>query len=374
MAAYSRRMIPRRPCAAVVLAISLAAPGPVAGQDTVSRLPAAYLTALASYRAGDLAAAFGKLQELGESEVTEITRRLMRPDVASGSTWPRLLTAAILLHTEAFLIRAEAGGPAAASDAYIASARVLVRRLLQLAQDGEPGIGERERTFARDWYLLLVSFQHGHAEIGWSRAHLDEALKSFPKDPHLTLARGSGHEMLSDLSTGYINYFDASGRYIRQASVDADDELREAIRWLEQAVALEPELMEARLRLGRLLYRRGDFDRAAKELEAARQLAWLDELRYLALVFRGMVEAARGSYDQADSSYTDALRLLPTGQTAAIAKAETAYLRGRVGEAAATMQATLQQMKKEDPWWNYMTGEYWHFEHRLELIRKYVQQ
>ena len=360
-------------CAAAVLAIALAAPGAVAGQDADSRLPADYLTALASYRAGDLAAAFGKLQELGGSEVTEITRRLMRPDVAGASSWPRLLTAAILLHTEAFLIRSEAGGPAA-SDAFLLSARLLVRRLLQLAEDGQPGIGERERTFARDWYLLLVAVQHGRSEVGWSRAYLEEALKSFPKDPYLTLALGSNHEMLSDLSAGYVNYVDASGRYLRQGSVDAEDELRDATRCMEQAVALAPRLFEARLRLGRLLYRRGELDRAATELEAARRLAPQDELKYLALLFSGMVEAARGSYEQADGLYTDALRLLPTGQTVAIAKAETAYLRGRVSEAAATVQATLLQTKKDDPWWGYMSGEFWHLEHRLEWIRKYVQQ
>ena len=87
-----------------------------------------------------------------------------------------------------------------------------------------------------------------------------------------------------------------------------------------------------------------------------------------------MVEAARGSYEQADGLYTDALRLLPTGQTVAIARAETAYLRGRVSEAAATVQATLLQTKKDDQWWGYMSGEFWHLEHRLEWIRKYVQQ
>ena len=373
MAAYSRRMIPRRPCAAVVLAISLAAPGLAAGQDTVSRLPAAYLTALASYRAGDLAAAFGKLQELGESEVTEITRRLMRPDVASGSNWPRLLTAAILLHTEVFLIRAEAG-PTPARDVYLLSAHSLVRRLIQLARAGQPGIGESERMLARDWYLLLVSDQHGRADMGRSRAYLEEALKSFPKDAHLTLALGADHEMLSDQSAGYVTYLDTQGRFRRQSEVDADDELGEAIRYMEQAVALDPKQVEGRLRLGRLLYRRGELDHAAQELDAARQLTSEDELRYLALLFRGMVEAARGQYERADILYTDALRLVPTGQTAAIAKAETAYLRGRVGEAAATIQATLQQAKKDDPWWVYTIGEWWHFDHRLERIRRYVQQ
>jgi D-alanyl-D-alanine dipeptidase len=36
--------------------------------------------------------------------------------------------------------------------------------------------------------------------------------------------------------------------------------------------------------------------------------------------------------------------------------------------------ATLQQAKKDDPWWVYNIGEWWHFEHRLAWIRKYVQQ
>ena len=161
-------------------------------------------------------------------------------------------------------------------------------------EDGQPGIGESERMLARDWYLLLVSEQHGRADIGRSRAYLEEALKSFPKDAHLTLALGADHEMLSDQSAGYVTYFDTEGRIRRQSEVDADDELREAIRYMEQAVALDPKQVEGRLRLGRLLYRRGELDHAAQELDAARQLTSQHELRYLALLFRGMVEAARG--------------------------------------------------------------------------------
>ena len=113
-------MISSRWCAAVVLAISLAAAGPVdaAGQEPAQRLPPAYLTALSYYRAGDLSAAFGKLNELSTSDLSDITRRLIRPDAAWDSSWPRLLTAAIMLHTEAFFIRTEAH-PAPAFDSYI---------------------------------------------------------------------------------------------------------------------------------------------------------------------------------------------------------------------------------------------------------------
>ena len=136
---------------------------------TDSRLPATYLTALASYRAGDPAVAFGKLQELGESEVTEITwapdapRRGVRIELAAARRRPSCL------HTEAFLIREEAG-PWPTGDVYLLTAYPFVRRLLALAREGQPGIGESERILARDGYPLLASVQHGRADIGRSRA------------------------------------------------------------------------------------------------------------------------------------------------------------------------------------------------------------
>jgi len=357
----------------VGLALSLTGAADTAGQDAPQRLPPAYLTALSNYRAGDLTAAFGNVKELEAADLSEITGRLMRPDAAPGSSWSRLLTAAIMLHTEVFFIRAEAH-PAPAYDPYIRSAHSLVRRLIEAGREGERGFGEAERIFARDWYLLLISFQHGRAEIGWSRAYLEEALKLFPKDPHFTLARGSDYEMLSDMRAGYLRTIDAQGGVRGQSKVNPDRELQEAVRWFEQAIALEPSLVEARLRLGRVLYRRGEYDRAAQQLDAVRQSSPWKELTYLALVFRGMAEAARGAYEPAEGFYAEARRLLPRGQTAAIASAEAAYLRGRVSDAGATIKATLQQPNKEDPWWVYISGEYWHFEGRLETLRKYVRQ
>lgn len=365
----------RRGYAAVLLVMLFVSSGGIgaSGQDTPSRLPGAYLTALASYRAGDLAAAFGKLRALDAPAFAEINKTLLRGDVASGASWARLLTAAMLLHTEAFIIRAEAG-PAFPSDPYILSARSLARHVLRLADDGQQGFGAKERTLVRNWYLLLVSMQHGRADMGWSRAYLAEAMQAFPNDPNLTLALGSDHEMVSDISKGYLNHVDVLGRFRRQDEVDAGNELRDAIRYLERAVALEPKMMEARLRLGRVLYRRGDLEKAAQELDAALQLAPRDELRYLALVFRGRVEAARGNFERADAIYSDAIRVLPKGQVAVIAKAEAAYLGGRASEAAAMVQAMLQLPEKGDPWWLYISGEWWHFEYRLEWIRNYVQQ
>jgi len=358
----------------VTIAIVLLGGRNLAGaQEPGSRLPAAYLTALASYRAGDLSAAFKKLESLDQAELTEVTRRLQRKDSAGGTSWPRLLTAAILLHTEAFLIRAEAG-PVPASDPYLESAYVLVRRLLKLADEGEPGAGPTERMFVRDWYLLMVSFQHGRAAVGWSRAYLTEALEAFPRDPALTLALAADHEMLSDLTAGQIRYLDTAGRVRRQSGVDASAELREAIRLLSEVKAATPNMVEARMRLGRLLYRHGDLDAAARELAAARPLATQDEIVYLVALFSGMVEAARGHDERAGTFYAEARRRMPQAQSAIVAEAEAAYVAGRSREAAAIIQEALQQTDKQDPWWIYIMGEWWHFEPWLAGIRKYVQQ
>jgi tetratricopeptide (TPR) repeat protein len=360
----------RRFVAASILACCLLPAGHALAQE---RLPAAYLSALASYRAGDLASAFTKLDQLDEPELLDVTKRLLRRDVAAGSNWPRLLTAAILLHTEAFLIRAEAG-PAPPSDPYFSSAYTMVRRLLELADDKAAGAGATERTFVRDWYLLLVALQHGRGEVGWSRALLTEALRAFPKEPNLTIALASDHEMLSDVSAGFIRTVDTTGSFRRDRAVDAGEELREAIRLFSQVTVTTPDMVEARLRLGRLLYRRGELDAAARELAAARSLTTQGDVVYLIALFSGMVEAARGDYQGAGTFYAEARRLMPQAQSVIVAEAETAYLSGRAGEAAATIQKTLRQAEKQDPWWGYMMGEWWHFESRLASIRRYVQR
>jgi tetratricopeptide (TPR) repeat protein len=336
-------------------------------------LPASFLSALAAYRAADLAAAMTHLTAIDETELPEITKILTRPGLTRGPAWAGMLVAGALLYTEKFLIRVEAGR-FNADDPYLASARTLIRSLIQLAKDGEPGFTGRERSFARDWYLLMVALQHGHSDIGWSTGYLSEALDLFPGDAQLTLASGSNHEILSELSTGSITRVDSIGRFRGQARIDPGDELDDATRLFKAAAAAAPDLVETRLRLGRSLYRQGSLDAAAGELDAALRLPAPPQVRYLALLFRGLVDAGRERWTDADRFYAEALQLMPLAQTVVIARSEAAYSSGRAAEAAAAMQAMLQQRRREDPWWMYIQGEAWHFEARLTALRLYVQE
>jgi tetratricopeptide (TPR) repeat protein len=336
-------------------------------------LPPEYLTALSSYRAGNLAGALASLNTLGEAGMLDVTRQLMRADVAEPRLWPRLMTAAILLHTEIFFVRAEARN-IAVDDPFLISAHNLTRRLLKLAEDRQPFIGEDQRRFALEWYLLVIAYRHGRGDVGWSRAYIEEARKTFPREPRLALALGADHEMLSVLTAGYLRRFDTSGRLRREGYLDPEDELADSIRYFKEAASGAPESIEARLRLGRGLYQIGDMDGAAGELDAARALNGPPTVMYLVLLFRGMVETARGALDTADSLYAEAQALMPNAQSGVIARSEAAYLRGRSSEAASGIMTLLRREKKNDPWWLYIQGEWWHFEGRLARLRATVQE
>jgi tetratricopeptide (TPR) repeat protein len=141
-----------------------------------------------------------------------------------------------------------------------------------------------------------------------------------------------------------------------------------ALKFLRQAVALDPQVAEARLRLGRVLLRKGDLEGALRELRAA-LVRPDDQIRYLACTFLGMAGVERGDLEGAEQCYTEALRLFPAGQIAMLARSEAAYLSGRGADAAGQVGSMLRIQRKEDPWWMYLLGDWWHFEARLIRLR-----
>lgn len=341
----------------------LMAPAPLYAQQQIDTHSLALAEALATYRGGDVRAALTRLDTIPDEKLTEtVTRFCTRDDVRPPIRLVRMRITTALLTELAFVTIQK--NPFAWGEPHLRVARALVRRLAQLAADGREGAGEVELAFARDWYLLVASFRHGRAEVGWSRAYLAEARDLFPRDPAVLMVSGSDHEMLSNVSAGYVTRFNTSGQRLGESRINPERELEDAEKFLRQAVALDPQFLEARLRLGRVLLRNGDLDGALRELRAA--LAHSDDqIRYLAWTFLGMVDVERGDLEAAERCYMEALRLFPAGQIAMLARSEAAYLSGRGGDAAGHVVSMLRIQRKEDPWWMYLLGDWWHFEARL---------
>jgi tetratricopeptide (TPR) repeat protein len=360
-------MLRRLLCCGVTLLLTAASVA-AAGQQPLDTEALALAEALAIYRGGDLRAALERLSTIPDAKVHDTVERFStRGDVAAAVRRVRMRISAALVTEMAFVrIQHGSGGW---QDPYMLSARTIVRRLAQMAESGHDGAGDAERQYARDWYLLVASFRHGRAEVGWSRPYLAEARDLFPNDARVLLVSGSDHEMLSHMSAGFLRRFNTNGQAVGEWEVNPGRELEQAERFLRQAVARGPELAEAHLRFGRVLYRRGDLAAAARELQAVLASTTVDPIRYLAWTFMGQVEVERGNLEAAERCYTEAERLLPAGQVARVARSELAYSSGRGADAAAQMTATLQQAGKDDPWWLYLLGDWWHFEARLALMR-----
>jgi tetratricopeptide (TPR) repeat protein len=357
----------------VALAILLVPlPMPVQGQPSDPQA-LALAEALATYRGGELRGALQRLGTIPQEKLNDtVFRFCLRDDLPPRLRIVRLrISIALLTEMAIERTRHQVG---AWSDPYFAAARALVRRLSQMVDDGRDGAGEAEGRFARDWYLLVVSFRHGRSEAGWSRAYLAEARELFPKDPQVLLVSGSDHEMVSHVSAGYLRRFSANGQGASESRINPEKELEEAEKYLKQAAALAPDLVEARLRLGRVLMRRGDLDGAARELRSAlehtaQDPAGYDQVRYLAWMFLGLVDVDRGNLESAERSYVEALRLFPNAQAIKVAMSELAYLKGRDADAAAQVVSMLESFARQDPWWTYLLGDAWHFEARLVDLR-----
>ena len=220
----------------------------------------------------------------------------------------------------------------------------------------------RDET-VRLWYLATSAFgqhyeQHTRQE--------DRAVELFPGDANLLLLAGSFHETFASPRMQSL------ARSIRLPSgvshgIGAEQsELREAEKLLRRALEAQPALVEARIRLGRVLYRLGRHEAAARELQQA--VAALSSggskaadddglLRYYAEMFLGAARESLGRNDSARVSYARAAALYPDAPSPRLALSQLAF---RGNDRAAALDAVQRALRPEasrpdrdDPWWRY---------------------
>ena len=335
----------------------------VCSSVTTAAQSVTYLEAVAAYASGDRRGALAALATMSQQEISAQANGFFDQRIERAPLWLPRAKAAAMMHTEAWLD----GGDLAVlliRNVHFEAARSIVRAIDRVRTEGGPVKGDP--LFVRDWYLLAVSHLHGHGAVGISRGILAEVRRLFPADPQVMLASGADHEMVSIISTGFLNRYDPGGGRGGSEKVVMEKELESAIGYYRQALPLP----EARVRLGHVLFRRGQLAAAAEELERARQQTLQPQLRYLANLFLGLIETERDHRARAIELFTEALRLYPTGQAAQLAMSEAAYLDGRLSEAAGIVTKLLQTRGKKDPWWPYVSGEFWHLEYRLNALRQ----
>jgi tetratricopeptide (TPR) repeat protein len=196
---------------------------------------------------------------------------------------------------------------------------------------------DRTRDFARRFFLAMTWRAEWDACMQQARAWARIGLNAFPEDPDLRLALGVSYEKAARLGTG-----------------DPERSLREARRELSRVVSSAPERQQARVHLGRVLWRLGFTEAAQRTLEAVLAAGSDDRSRYLAHVFLGQVHERKGRTELATQAFRRALEVVPDGQAAALGLAHALLVHGdTIGAASATERALSRKASSLDPYRDY---------------------
>lgn len=215
--------------------------------------------------------------------------------------------------------------------------------------------------FLRPFYLAMARqalWSHCLAE---SRSWAHAGLKLFPKDGPLMMSVGIASETdaffapkPAPRTPGLLPSI------IRQRETDAlrlKSVLDTAREEYAAALSAAPDLSEARLRLGRVLWRLGQPEAALPHLEAVIASSAIGGLRYLAHLFLGQIHEDRSRWPEAEQQYRDALDLQPQSERAAVALSHMRFVQGDTESSRAVLTASIERARPGagvDPWVSYL--------------------
>ncbi len=224
--------------------------------------------------------------------------------------------------------------------------------------------------FACDWFRAAIGLGQ-HAEFFDARL-VRAAVERCPDDAVLLYLAGAEREAMA---SSFFQAFrrDLAGSAIRPEIDDTRAELEAAERFYRRAVARDPALAEARVRLGRVLIEGGRMADAAAELRAALSARLEPVMEYLATLFLGSALEATAQLADARDAYLRAAMLTPGARLPHLALARVAFALGDTDGLAGGLDEALRPTEDGapvDPWLGYRSVQARHADDWLEHVRR----
>ena len=288
--------------------------------------------------------------------------------------WAVAFPVAAAIHLEAgyFLMQ---GDKREAGAAHLEVARLLVDypRFEELMAE-RPAVMKSHARLRRDIYFgVLWTLQTDYPQARLEQ-HLVRMRKPFAGEAELVLAQGSLEEywgaslVLRNTRPPTATMMATAWRRSTQGMRlgNAEDRFRIALK-------LDPQLAEARMRLGRVLQLRGKMAEARKELEAViDQPGAPATIRYLASMFLVDVLEEEGNKAAAFARIRELVGRYPDCQSGRLAMSRIYESRGDRAAALRALEPLWKEQSERkciDPWWAYNLGQVWRVGPLLEQLR-----
>lgn len=206
----------------------------------------------------------------------------------------------------------------------------------------------------RLWYQATLAALYGSER--YEMPQIVRALELFPDDAEILFEAGWLHETLA---RSKVQMAIRAARMPMGATLAIGRsgwELDRAQSYLERALRANPDLVEARIRLGRVRTLRGNPRDAVIELQRARASTKNRLLLYYATLFLGAAEEAQHNVPGAREAYGDAAALYPTAPSPRLALSRLATVEGRDDVALQDVIRAVRvppDAERADPWWSY---------------------
>jgi tetratricopeptide (TPR) repeat protein len=209
----------------------------------------------------------------------------------------------------------------------------------------------------RRWYLAGCAYMARLRRI--DPAHFTRALELFSNDPDVLFFAAAAHEGFAGVRTQSVMRTMNVPRGVTFDVQSEGAELRLAEQLYKRALERNPNLVEARIRLGRVLGLRGRHEEALEQLRQG-ESATDPLLQFYAHLFQGAEFEALGNGAEARRSYERAAALHPTAQSPLFGLSRVA---DEAGDRVAARELIGRLLKlppadsdRADPWWVYEFG------------------
>lgn len=221
-------------------------------------------------------------------------------------------------------------------------------------------VAPEAKAFLSRFYVAMTRRAHWSHCIPQAEQWARTGLKRLPRDGSLLMTLGIVLETTAFLTLVPAPRAATMGpRAVRQfeAQTAKLGALWERVRrTFDEALAADPNLHEARLRLGRVLWRLDRPEPARALFEEVLSKSDDKVILYLAHLFLGRVHEDQNRLADAEKEYLAAMAIHPSSEAAAVALSHARLMMGDTGGAREAMDAGLEQVRLRvgaDPYKNY---------------------